>query len=310
MLIHEPKVIRDDQIIEGTKYIKTHDFEDGSKVPIYEVSTINGLNQIIGYVKFINRYYGRVYSRGEAHLHPSLKPSAARISDNGNKFNSTLSKLRKAIREDNALSNELKLDKSRFDNIVIEATLQHYGVSTYCVDAVDNHWVALWFGQNLFEQQRKANHIYARYTRRYLPIQISPATYGGKPENEVYQYLLLIAADGDNYNIHGITRGADVDAIDLRRALPSIFLRPHAQHGVILRKRQKDRKAMDWDLASNVVCILRMRIDVVSEWIGRGAMLTQKALVPSPMDDKGYMALLTRTDIFNTPESLITEYVY
>lgn len=79
---------------------------------------------------------------------------------------------------------------------------------------------------------------------------LTSATRSGIADNEVYQYLLLIAADGDDYNVHGIKRGKHTDSNDLRRSLPS------------------------------------------------------------PMDDKGYMALLSRTDIFHTPESLITEYVY
>jgi hypothetical protein len=83
-------------------------------------------------VKFINRDYGRVYSREEAHRHSTLKPSAAWISDNGRKFNSSLSKLRKAISEDESLCNELKLDGSRFDNLLIETTLQHYGIICLC----------------------------------------------------------------------------------------------------------------------------------------------------------------------------------
>lgn len=139
---------------------------------------------------------------------------------------------------------------------------------------------------------------------------LTSAICSGIADNEVYQYLLLIAADGDDYNVHGIKRGKHTDSNDLRRSLPSTFLRPHAQHGIMLRKCQKSKGDMDWDLALNVVCILRMRIDIVSDWLGKGTMLTQKALIPFPMDDKGYMALFSRTDIFHTPESLITEYVY
>lgn len=33
-----------------------------------------------------------------------------------------------------------------FQKLVVEAVLQHYGATTYCVDFVDNHWTALWFG--------------------------------------------------------------------------------------------------------------------------------------------------------------------
>ena len=44
-----------------------------------------------------------------------------------------------------------------FQRLVIEAVLQHYGATTYCVDFVDNHWTALWFG--LYEWD-KANYRY------------------------------------------------------------------------------------------------------------------------------------------------------
>ena len=77
-----PTKIKNNQTIQGTKFIKFHEFSNGCEVPIYEVSTVNGLNQIIGYVKYINKDYGTVYYRGEVHLHESLKPSAARGTKN------------------------------------------------------------------------------------------------------------------------------------------------------------------------------------------------------------------------------------
>lgn len=99
----------------------------------------------------------------------------------------------------------------------------------------------------------------------------------------------------------------------MRQALPSTFLRPHAQHGLVIRRKvhncdiQKNAEA--YDLAPAIVGIIRIRIDRVKEWIGTGKLLTQSSLFPPPAYDYGYDLLLERTDIFEETGFNITRYV-
>lgn len=46
------KPIKNNLRIEGTGYGGEYIFSNGRNVPIYEVYTVHGLNQMIGYAKF------------------------------------------------------------------------------------------------------------------------------------------------------------------------------------------------------------------------------------------------------------------
>ena len=96
--------------------------------------------------------------------------------------------------------------------------------------------------------------------------------------------------------------------VDLRQALPSVFLRPHAQHGLIVRKKVAPPCTLEsYDMAPNVVGIIKIRID--REWIGTWELLTQDNLFPSPAFDYGYDLLLKRNDLFEEEEFQIAKFV-
>lgn len=195
-----------------------------NSVPIYHVSSPQAFNQIIGYAKFINGSNGTVLYRGQSANYDSLLPSGARpgkvpVPD------STIN----AMRADEDFSKFIGLESSdirgweRYQSILIESVLQHYGANTYCMDFVDNHWCALWFGLYRFVDNQ--------YTKRT----------GANEKLYVYLYL----ADTNGACVRGMYIGEDTYIIDLRRALPSTFSRPAAQHGWIVRKHQ--REACNYD---------------------------------------------------------------
>ena len=62
-------------------------------------------------------------------------------------------------------------------------------------------------------------------------------------------------------------------------------------------------------MASNVVGIIKIRIDRVKEWIGTGVLLTQDNLFPSPAYDYGYDLLLQRSDLFDEEGFQIAKFV-
>ncbi|MBD5490114.1 MAG: FRG domain-containing protein [Lachnospiraceae bacterium] len=296
--------------IGGTTYIEDYNFSNGKQVPIYEIHTVHGLNQIIGYAKFNNNHYGNVFYRGECKLHQSLIPSLFRGCKYTSAKTQNLNKLLHLIHTDDKLRNELKLSDAdpEKQEIKIEGMLQHYGVPTRYIDVVDNHWIALWMG---LHKTQNLKHIgkYYHYGKRELPL--SEMLCGNKTEMDtLYQYILLIAVPDERVsNGDGIEIMDNMIVVDLRKALPSIFLRPHAQHGLVLRNRGKDSNNTSfYDVSNNVIGILKIRIDRADEWLGNGQLLTQDNLFPSPGYDYGYDLLLSRNDIFLQTDFEITKY--
>lgn len=174
-----PVVISKDQIIPGTEFYDMWNVGSApdykAQVPIFSVYNMHGLNAIIGYVMLINSNAGKVLYRGQTrlycgenggyndllpsfcHLHPvkgeGLKAVKRRWNSEAKANVESLDKHIEAIINDPDLLKQIayNFDSDKEDNnvelrVVIESMLQHYGSSTRCMDFVDNHWIALWFG--------------------------------------------------------------------------------------------------------------------------------------------------------------------
>ena len=299
--------------ISGSKYVDTYHFSCGNAVPIYEVHTVHALNQMIGHAKFNNQAYGNVYYRGECKLHPTLKPSLFREGKNAERATERISQLIQRFADDPHMQRELKIVSGDYDTTKckIEGMLQHYGVPTRFIDVVDNHWVALWMGLNQVEKPKQYNQYY-HYTERSIPL-IELAKGDPLPDELLFQYVLLMAIPfPNNRTFTGIQSSSDYLEVDLRQALPSTFLRPHAQHGLVLRRKvhQPSAGGTDaYDMAHAVIGIIRIRIDKVHKWMGNGALLTQNNLFPPPAYDYGYDLLLSRSDLFEGSGFRIAQYV-
>lgn len=68
------KIIPSSMAFQDSKLNKIHTYSEGNSVPIFDVCSFNGLNQIIGYAKYINPDKKILY-RGECRLHNSMRPS-------------------------------------------------------------------------------------------------------------------------------------------------------------------------------------------------------------------------------------------
>lgn len=309
-----PKQLSDRLSINGTKFVEEYHFACGNVVPIYEVETVHAFNQLIGHAKFNNQAYGNVFYRGECKLHTSLKPSLFRNVKNVEKPTERLSQLIQRIIDDPHLKKQLKTEGQPFDiaKYKVEGLLQHYGIPTRFIDVVDNHWIALWMGLNRAERVKQLNQYY-HYTERIIPL-VELAKNISVSDDDLFQYVLLIAIPfSDQRVLNGIQTSNNYVEVDLRQALPSLFLRPHAQHGFVLRRKVHNEdygKGADaYDIASSVIGIIKMRIDKVHEWIGTGELLTQNNLFPPPAYDYGYDLLLMRNDIFDQTEFSIARYI-
>ena len=243
--------------------------DPSNAVPMYHVASPQAFNQIIGYAKFINGSNGTVLYRGQSQNYPSLLPSGARekkipVPD------STID----VIRSDEYMKKFFKLDHDdirgweRYQNMIIESVLQHYGANTYCMDFVDNHWCSLWFGIY--------NFVDNNYVKRT------------GPDEKLYIYLYL--ADTNGACVRGMYIGEDTYTVDLRKALPSTFSRPAAQHGWIVRKHYRGK----CDYNDRVIGVLEINVDDAAKWLGEGELLSQDNFFPDFSRDQGYKVLLWR----------------
>lgn len=289
--------------------VGTHRFSNGHEVTMFEVSDYRALNKLIGYAKFKNTDYGDVYYRGEVCLHDTLLPSVSRKAGI-EKYERTLNDVIQKAMSDDKFAKLAKLTdfkNPKNPKLVAEGMLQHYGYSTHFIDVVDNHWIALWFGLNKYRTVKQL-HRYSMYDPRIVnPIDLIKTKED--LEKDIYQYMILVAVDNNAAPVEkGVYIGNDIITIDLRSSLPSMFLRPHAQHGLVIRKNIHT-SGESFDLANNVIAIIRLRIDRVAAWIGEGNLLSTSNLFPSVAYDDGYELLLHRSDLFDTKYQKIAQYV-
>lgn len=321
-IIMGPVVLNTKCDYEGCVFYKMHQFSDAHEVPIYDILSTGALNQIIGHVKFANADYGNVYYRGVSGLYDNVLPALMRNRAKGNPedlnnvvngvlnseyFSSSLKlRLPKKARcpEDHFFNNKTR----RYNKYTIEALLQHYAGSTRFLDVVDNHWIALWMSLHKFKFHGRRKE-YCVANRRTLSMWDYYEAYNDKGRladisTDIYSYILLVAMPYPQEEpIYGISETKNFVEVDLRKALPSIYLRPHAQHALVVRRRDGVgcEKAGYYDMASQITAILRIRVDRVDEWLGNGTLLTQSNLFPSPSIDQGYNNLLLHYDEFVKP---------
>ncbi len=247
----------------------------GNEIPIYTIDTINDLIQYIGYGKYINCKTEKVFIRGQVDIYNgTLIPSIYRQSTNSE--NTTCSY--------NKMINEIIKLKSfkKFNKSVLSATLQHYGIKTPQIDVVDNLWIALWFAANEFHGTilKSTEHIVVA------------------PSKQQFGYIILLASDAINVSKkdkRGVYVGEHTMLVDLRSALPSYYLRPHAQHAYMLKKNDF---APD-DYSDLIVGIAKIPIEKIRNWIGNTELLSVGSLFPSAYYDYGYQVLLNHLPEFD-----------
>ena len=186
-----------------------------------------------------------------------------------------------------------RIDSTWQKELALESLLQHYGMSTRCIDVVDNHWIALWFGNYDFQSREQDSGLYGKYAVRI--------------DNNEYQYIILFAVSRTIKFLNGEQAPRSMYAVDLRNILPSTYLRPHAQHGWVIRNGTIPL-CDDKGMAENVIGILKIRVAQARQWLGDGRLLTVSNLFPSPMIDQGYEIFLSREDLFG--KNAIMRYVY
>jgi hypothetical protein len=168
----------------------------------------------------------------------------------------------------------------------LEPLLQHYGISTTWIDVVDNAWIALWFALHT-ANTAGPNNKFIHFDRR----ELSGA--------ESFGYIILIRTDASDKRSKkkGFILGTKTETVDLREATPSVFLRPHAQHGLLFREcgvgqRETGQASRKPDYSSHICGIIRFDLSNAISWLGEGQLHLVRSIFPPPYFDPGYQILL------------------
>ena len=254
----------------------------GKNIRIYTIESIHDLTQYIGFAKYINKGKYNVFLRGQPDLYDGkMIPSLYRGKK---KLNTTTTKYGQRM---NSLIKKCPVF-SDYKRNIMEPMLQHYGVKTSYLDVVDNVWVALWFALHQAKTVCINSHEYVYYCDNE------------KPDS----FIVLLASDAitPSAKQDGVYCGTCTSLVDLRKAVPSYFLRPHAQHAYMLRKNDE----CPGDYSDLIVGIARIPTNIGIKWLGNNEFLSVRSLFPAPYFDSGYAKLLH--DYPDSDQSTIRQY--
>lgn len=260
-----------------------------------EVDTVEALVQAVGYLK--SQTEGQVYFRGQTRHHaPGCPlPQASRP---------TSLTTREHIYETIGLgasyssldpSDEVLLSEERprgkhhlltgdLPLYVVEPILQHYGLVTRWLDVTDSLPHALLFGLMTYEPVAFATQPPDPHDPRTLGHQASPFLTNEKvtrvdPDGHSYLYALSPGAfqrfsmSDRNDPLRGLSEHTSGHVIDMRVAAPSMFLRPHAQHGLLIKPKPE---TLDGDSlrprCELLTAIFRIKRSLLLAWVGDGQL--------------------------------------
>jgi len=148
---------------------------------------------------------------------------------------------------------------------------------------VDNVWVALWFACYEAKTVTRGSEQYMHFEKRI------PRPH----DKDQYAYVLLLeSAFFDPVGgFPGHYKDNRSETIDLRVAAPSHFVRPHAQHGLLVRRLSNTELPLS-DFGPMHVGTIRVNLASALDWLGSATTLTSHALFPPAYYDYGYRELL------------------
>lgn len=247
----------------------SHPVKGAGRIPLIEVDDYLALVRICGYFKY-NIGEGILY-RGQVNLYPNLQPSIFRSNKQTPK---QLENMIKELRNFGVIdSNKISAKSIPQKDLSTEPTLQHYGIETRWVDLVDSIPHAIFFATNKCTKSS---------------ITTGKSTF--VPSISEYGHLYLISTGNRRKpvkpGINGIWKTeTGLTICDLRTAKPSRVLRPHAQHGLLIRGAKTET-----DYFSRVISIIRFKTKLAANWID-GAAFSRETMIPNPTEDPTYAQL-------------------
>ena len=246
---------------------------------LLHVETPSALIQAAGYIKYITaeREKRFVFSRGQDAIYQTFGPTLFRPSkDSTNLPSDQKGNRTQEIEEYLRKLSTPGVKKSQLrgvNTLAHEPLLQHYGLNTRWLDAVDNIWIALWFACNTAKASGSAKQ-YLHFEER---ITSASSQYA-------YIFLIKSAAGQTKDKPMGYYRDDDSVTIDLRMMVPSQYIRPHVQHGVVVQAINKSGKC-ESDFSNLIAAIIRINLCDALLWLGKGSLLSVRGLFPPPYYD-------------------------
>lgn len=243
------------------------------------VQTSHAFAQAAGYLKHnLAKTESRgVFFRGQSKVYSTLPPSLFRNIGAKTNDGKRRAKMEAFLSRIDSEAKALRAVDPKFR----EGLLQHYGIRTTWLDVVDNIWVALWFACH--EAKASGRHgEFLHFEKRRPSI----------PGNE-FAYVLLVKSAIRSPNGEGVGHFSDTESetLDLRIAVPSHFVRPHAQHGLVIRGLSRTRQPLN-DYAKLLVGVIRVSLVDALDWLGNAATLSIHSIFPPAFYDYGYRELL------------------
>jgi hypothetical protein len=263
----------------------THEFgshvvDKDSGLEVFDAPSSHSLIQAAGYLKYnLAKTTGEgVFFRGQTKLYNALSPSLLRNVKDGPPTMNRRKLLTDFLAKIDADGSALRAVAPACR----EPLLQHYGIRTTWLDVVDNIWIALWFACH--------NARGIGWPEEYLHFEKRIPNHRG---DEEYVYVLLLASAQSTQvsGQPGHFRDARSETMDLRVAVPSQYVRPHAQHGILVRRLSITGQPVSDNRPLHVGTI-RVRLSAALDWLGSAATLTAHSLFPPAYYDYGYRELL------------------
>ena len=255
---------------------------DDSGFKVFHAPTTHSFIQAAGYLKHTRAKKANkgVFFRGQTKLFPEFSPTLLRGIKQGPSCQRRLALIGDFLQEIETSGNAMRAVPS----FCREALLQHYGVKTTWIDVVDNMWIALWFACH--------NAITIGRSNEYLHFEkrmVEP----GKMVAGKYAYVILLesAYFTPVEKQHGNWIDDRSETIDLRISAPSQFVRPHAQHGLLIRRLSNNGLPV-CDFSPLIVGIIRVDLMAALDWLGSASTLSVHSLFPPAFYDYGYRELL------------------
>lgn len=250
--------------------------------PYIETKSYAALIQIIGYYKYMSHKDGKkneLVLRGQTKCYGSMIPNAYRQLDK-EEYRQKDERIDAFLEH---FRNVAQYDLAPLNQGTTEPYLQHYGIATRWLDCCDTAPNALFFATH--------QRIYDKKTRLVKYV---------KSRNR-YGVLYIIDCGGPKMPHRSATLGLSsfdaLDLIDLRVAKPSKILRPHMQHGLLVRNH--DHGHMDMQ----VIAALRFDCKMGRRWLGDAESLSYESYFPGPQQDSALNFLMS-----NEISTLISKY--
>ena len=287
---------------ESTHHVTLPD-RDGIQVEVIHCSTVEALIQEAGRFKFCND--GPVYFRGQRKLYEPGVPSASIYRDSST-CNTAIKELDRLLFHlagadaqswyefaygPDFIEHNMVPKNKPFHDIPfhsLEGLLQHYGLKTRWLDITDSIPHAIFFALAQYETVKmKTDNIASNY---------DPKTKGSccsrimnnelvflnpSPDEEDICYIMAISVgeprkqQSDHKGLCSCKNGL---VLDVRESIPSYYLRPHMQHG-LLYMPHIEQPNCSGDEHSNIR-FFEIPSNEAIRWLGNGTIFSAGSIYP------------------------------